>query len=236
MASMASRQMGDGPFKEIPFTTVLALSVVFHVFVLVIVPVATKLVWKPSKFQRPKTFQLVSAPLPLPPTPVRRTPVKTEAPKQRIPKQESKPEPSPIPAKKNVAKKETRPAKQEEAARPIEENLDELASILNEIPSPAQVSAVGDFKFHWYLANVVQKIERYWSPSTENRNVKIQVSFSIQSNGSITEPVLVRSSGNSSLDNLGLRAVKLAAPFGKLPPGFSGDRLDLNLTLIPTRK
>ena len=95
---------------------------------------------------------------------------------------------------------------------------------------------MGDFKFHWYLANVVQKIERYWSPSTENRNVKIQVSFSILSNGSITEPVLARSSGNSALDNLGLRAVKLAAPFGKLPPGFSGDRLDLNLTLIPTRK
>ena len=47
---MASGQMGNGPFKS-PFTTVLVLSVVFHVFVLVIIPIATKLVWKPSKFR-----------------------------------------------------------------------------------------------------------------------------------------------------------------------------------------
>ncbi len=236
MASMAGMQMEEITSKEVSFTKVLVLSVIFHGVVLVGIPVLTRVVWNPSKFQRPKTFQLVSAPLPLPATPVRKVPVNTEAPKQRMPRQESVPQPSPVPSPKPVVKKKKTPAKQEEAARPIEENLDELASILDEMPVPAQVSAVGNFKYHWYLQNVSQKIERYWNPSTENRQVKVIVSFIIFADGTISDPSVSGSSGNSSLDNLGVRAVKLAAPFGKLPPGFAGDRLELNLTLIPTRK
>ena len=81
-----------------------------------------------------------------------------------------------------------------------------------------------------------QKLERYWNPTTENRSIKVIVAFTIHQDGTISEPSISSSSGNSTLDNLALRAVKLAAPFGKLPPGFEGNRLDLNCTLIPTRK
>ena len=85
------------------------------------------------------------------------------------------------------------------------------------------------------LENIQQKLSRYWNPPSENRSLSVVVSFTIYSDGSVSEPAVSKGSGNSSLDNLALRAVKLAAPFGKLPPGFSGDKLELSCTLIPTR-
>jgi TonB family protein len=79
------------------------------------------------------------------------------------------------------------------------------------------------------------KIARFWNPPTENRNLSVVVSFTIFSTGAISQPVIEKSSGDRILDNLAMRAVTLAAPFGKLPPGFSRDRIDLSCTLIPTR-
>ena len=106
-----------------------------------------KLVWKPKKFERPKTFQLVS---PLKPVRAKNVPVK-DAPKQRIPQKESIPEPRQVPTQSNTPSKDANPQPKKDAAKPVEENLDELASLLDELPVPAQVSAVGNFKYHWYL-------------------------------------------------------------------------------------
>ena len=235
MAYSASPQIDTDTCKEMPFPRVIALSVALHVVILVVVPLVTKFFWKPRKFERPKTFQLVTAPIP--PRPDRWVPIQKEAPKQRVPIQEKLPEPKPVPSPKPAPKtKEKTPQPKKEAARPIEENLDELASLLEELPAPAQVSAIGDFKYHWYLNNVQQKLERHWNPPSELKNMKVIVAFTIFIDGSISEPSISRSSGNSTIDNLALRAVKLAAPFGKLPPGFDGDRLDLNSTFNPTRK
>ncbi|HLV31056.1 MAG TPA: TonB family protein [Chitinispirillaceae bacterium] len=220
--------------REASFGLVLGISVVFHILILVIIPIVTKLLWKPTRFERPKTFQLVSTPLP--PAPAKKVPVKKEAPRQRMPVKETKPQPKKLPTEKKITPKKQEAQRKKEAARPIEENLDELASILDEIPAPAQVAAVGDFKYHWYLMNVQQKLERNWNPPRKDDKLKVEVSFTIFTDGSISEPSIRRSSGNSSLDNLAIRAVKLAAPFGKLPPGFSGNKIDLNCTLIPTRK
>jgi len=121
-----------------------------------------------------------------------------------------------------------------ESAKP-EENLDELASVLDEIPVPTRVSAVGDFKYNWYLAQTQEKIEHYWSPSFENKKDSAVVSFTIYSDGSISIPTIYRKSSSSTLDNLALRAVRLAAPFGKLPPGVSDNQYEMTCTLRPTR-
>jgi protein TonB len=209
------------------------LSIVFHVVVLVVLPVMSRFFKKTHRFERPKTFQLVASPFK--PSPARRVPVKDDAIRQRMPQEEKKARPRTEPDA-NAPRKKHEAQKSKDAARPIREDLDELASILDEIPAPAQVAAIGNFKYHWYLNNVQQKLERYWNPTSENRSIKVIVSFTIKKDGSISEPSVATSSGNSTLDNLALRAVKLAAPFGKLPPGFEDDQLDLNCTLIPTRK
>jgi TonB family protein len=231
MTYQAAQQFDRITFRQVPAPALMALSVLFHCVFLVILPLVSMLLYNVRRFERPKTFQLVS---PLRPSPARQV-VTKETRRQRMAQEEAKPQPSTVPDR-SAARKTREAQKEKEAARPIDENLDELASLLDEIPSPAQVAAVGNFKYHWYLNNVQQKLERFWNPTSENRTLKVVVAFTIHGDGSISDPSIKSSSGNSTLDNLALRAVKLAAPFGKLPPGFSGDRLDLNCTLIPTRK
>ncbi len=245
MSQSAAPQFDRNSGPDVTFPKVLAASVIFHVLVLIVVPVVTKLFWKPTKFERPKTFQLVQ--VPLPPAPPRKVPVEKPQPKpdpkpevKPVPKPEPKPapDPKPVPKPKPTESKpveEPTPAPKEEVSKPVEENLDELASLFSELPAPAQVSAPSEFKYPWYLNNVRSKIEMNWKPPTENRSVSVVVRFIIHADGSISDLRIETSSGNSTLDNLAMRAVTLAAPFGKLPPGFSGDELDINCTLRPTR-
>jgi protein TonB len=63
----------------------------------------------------------------------------------------------------------------------------------------------------------------------------VVVSFTINSDGTATGITVSKSSGNSAIDNLAVMAVTKASPFGKMPPGFSGDKLELSCTLRPTR-
>lgn len=211
---------------------VLILSVLLHIIAIVIIPVLSSIFNTTKKFERPKTFQLVASPLR--PNPAKRVQTDDNVIRQRKPQEQKKEIARQMPGAP-TPRSQRDSQKEQEAARP-HENLDELSSLLDEIPSPAQISAVGTFKYHWYLNNVQQKLERFWNPTSENRSLKVVVSFTINKDGTISEPSIGTSSGNSTIDNLALRAVKLAAPFGKLPPGFEGDRLDLNCTLIPTRK
>ena len=136
---------------------------------------------------------------------------------------------------KHTVKKDAARAVPRENAKP-EENVDELASMLDELPAPTRVSAVGAFKFNAYSAEVQQKIERFWNPASENKNISVVVSFTIYSDGSISEPAIEKGSGDASLDNLALRAVKSAAPFGKLPLSFAADKQEFSCKLIPLRK
>jgi protein TonB len=216
---------------NIPAGSTLIISIIVHLLIIVGIPLLAKALWSSRKFERPKTFQLITAPVPAP----QRTVKNPNAVEQRVARKETKPQAAPLPDK-NVKKNNSSAQKEREAARPKDENLEELASLLEELPSPAQVSTMGDFKYHWYLSLVQQKLEKNWRPSTENRQLKVVVTFTIDKSGMISEPRITQSSGNGSLDNLALRAVKISAPFPKLPPGFSEEKIELNCTLIPTRK
>jgi protein TonB len=216
-----------------PFWVVFVASILFHGFLFIALPFLTSLLWKSEKFNRPATFQLVS--LPSPQKELRRIPVPKDTPKQKVAKKEKVEAPKKVPGP-TTAKNKKDADKQEDPKQSVDENIDELASLLDELPAPVQISALGNFKYPWYLNIVRNKIETFWNPTSENKNLKVIVAFTIFSDGSISEPVVVKSSGNSSIDNLALRAVKMAAPFGRLPPGFTGDKLELNCTLIPTRK
>ncbi|MBN2035817.1 MAG: TonB family protein [Chitinispirillaceae bacterium] len=189
-------------------------SCILHVILFIALPVAMVLSRQAARFERPSTFQLVAAP----PSLNAFTPQQRKLAKRQV--------------KRTVKKQSTRPVPSKDRVQ--EENLDELASLLEELPTPASVAPVGSFKYNWYLANVSQKISRYWNPPVENRNISVIVAFTIFRDGSISNPKIKERSGDGTLDNLALRAVQLAAPFGKMPPGFSGNKLELTVTLIPT--
>jgi TonB family protein len=195
------------------------ISLLLHLLILVGIPLLLKLTERTVSFERPSTFQLVTAPPSLSPVMSTARTAHKKIPKEILPK-------------RAFPKSEAKPlAKEKETS----ETVDELASILDELPKAASVATVGEFKYTWYLDNVTRKISRYWNPPSGNSALSVLVSFTIHRDGSISDPIISKGSGDGSLDNLALRAIKLAAPFGTLPPGFSSDNLELTCTLIPTR-
>jgi len=236
-------------YGDVGFRKVLIISVIFHLIVLVGLPLMSKLFVKTKKFERPKTFQLVQMP-PSRPQPQRKVPVEpapvepppTPVPPAPVPEPTPAPVPTPAPKPKPTPP-EPKPQppkptpKRETVSKPVEEDVSELASLMNALPMPpTQISAPGDFKYHWYLNAVRNKIESNWRPATENRNIAVVVSFEIHSDGSAHAIKVTSSSGDATIDNLGVRAVTISSPFGKLPTDFAGDRVEINFTLRPTRK
>jgi TonB family protein len=230
------------------YNKTLIASVALHIVILILLPLLLAYFSKPEVFERPQTFQLVSAPIqttPPPPTPVPPaptppipTPPTPTPPPTPVPTPTPTPPPVPQPVQQPTPEPTPEPTPREAppVRRPPEENLDALASLFETLPAPAQISALSDFQFPWYLRQVQQKIEQNWRPPTENRNLAVVLRFIINSDGSVSDLSVVSSSGDRTLDNLATRAVTIAAPFGRLPAGFSGDKLDINLTLRPTRR
>jgi TonB family protein len=202
-----------GKSRIVPWNSGVAVSIFIHCCVLVGIPLLLQLARSNERFERPPTFQLVSAPPALKPI------------EPRVQKKSAQTQP-----RKKTASREV------PGEAPKKENVEELASLLDEIPAPAQLAAVGNFKYNWYLAQVQDKVERNWNPSSGGRNDSVVVAFTISSDGSISEPSLSRESQIASLNELALRAVKLAAPFSKLPPGVPENKYDFLLTLRPVRK
>ena len=201
--------------------TVVIVSVVFHLVVLVGIPLLLKLTEHSVSFERPPTFQLVTAPPTLRPVTPRAQP------------KLSKPEP----VRQHEAKKNngTKPVPKDKSKPENKEDVDELASMLNEVMQPASVASKGDFKYNWYNAEVQAKIERNWNPSKQNTADSVTVTFFINQNGSISKPDIV-SSSDHTLDNIARNAVSLAAPFRPLPPEYAGNKVEFNVTLHPTTR
>ena len=194
--------------RETSLMPVLFISLLFHVFIFFGVPIATRLLRRPKTFERPQTFRLV------------RMPPKTAPVKQRVidrPKEKKKAVP-----KKQVpkTKKDSRPIQKKEEP----EDLSELEDLLGGLPQPiSSVSVSAGFKYDWYLRSIEDKVKRFWSPSVNNPNLSVILLFTIFRNGEISDIKIKEGSGNSTLDNLAVRAVKLAAPFGKLPPKWGSE-------------
>ncbi len=212
-----------------PSIAVVIYSILFHVLVFLVLPLTTKLFWKPKTFERPKTFRLVTAPAPAaraaPPKPA---PVTRKTPRVQKPDAPATPKPS-------TAQKAAPKASPQQRSRQ-QEDLSELAELLGGLPMPiTELSMSGDIQDYYKLA-MQHKIEQHWKPAVNNPDIAVVVSFTVHYNGSISGLSVAGSSGNASLDNTALRAVQLAAPFGKLPPGFTQRKLDVRCTLRPTRR
>lgn len=221
---MSEVSFGQGtPPRESSLYPLIGVSIGVHVLAFIVLPLMTKLFHRPITYARPQTFQLVQPPRPQAPSP--------PAPK-------TPPKPKPVAKAKEPAPAKTKapaPAREEPKPDPQpQEDLSELQDLFEAQPAPARVASVSsDFKYHWYLNAVQQKAERHWKPPAGRKGVKVVVSFTIFRDGSISEVKVAESSGSSVLDNLAVRAIRLAAPFGKLPPGFSGGSIGLNCTFQP---
>jgi TonB family protein len=222
MASSLAASPGNDFSREASFWPVVFISLAFHVVVFVGIPLLTLLFYHSEKYQRPPTFQLVS--------------MKTAQAllaRKVVPKVQSKTVPkkstTPIPQKnkaKPSAKNETKP----------QENNEDLSELLSSIPATpvSEIASTQNFKYNWYLQNVQSRVEDNWKPPaglTDKKDASVIVSFTIFQDGSISKVGITQTSGIPTLDNIAIKSIQSSSPFGQLPIGFAGNKLDLVYTL-----
>ena len=132
-----------------------------------------------------------------------------------------------------IKKEMTKPVPREPGKK--EENVDELASLLDEMPEPASIAQVNVAKYDPYINAIQQKILHYWIPAKESKTDSVIVAFTIFRDGSISEPSIRKSSGDATLEHLAVRAVKRAAPFSKIPSTVADGRYECNFAFYPRR-
>ena len=202
----------------------IAVSLIFHAIVFVGIPLLTVLFYHAEKYQRPPTFQLVSVKAAQAMVQQRKIVAKTQ-PLKTVPKKLTTPVPK-THKLKAAEKQETKP----------EENDQDLSELLSSIPATpvSEIASAQNFKYNWYIQNVQSRVEDNWKPPAgliEKKDVSVVVSFTIFQDGNISKVAVTQSSGNSTLDNIALKAIQASAPFGQLPIGFGDNKLDLVYTL-----
>jgi len=89
----------------------------------------------------------------------------------------------------------------------------------------------GDFgsRFPWYVEAVQRRISSNWLQSTIDPTIsvapRVVATFDILRDGTITNIQITRSSGNYSVDNSAVRALRDSSPLNALPSGYSGSRV-----------
>jgi len=104
-------------------------------------------------------------------------------------------------------------------------------------PNPLSMEGKGDegspdsreVDFSEYMAALQRAIKRQWYPPKCPTSRRVQVTFKIHRNGSMSNLRLLASSGAAIADQAALKAVQLAAPFRHLPSGSPED-VDIQFT------
>lgn len=100
----------------------------------------------------------------------------------------------------------------------------------NNYPDRApSLASQADVNFGPYMSALQRKIKRMWKPPRGSESNRIVVTFSIGTDGKLTNLKLVRASELPDANVAALDAVTKAAPFDPLPPG-SGPSVDIEFT------
>ncbi len=160
-------------------------------------------------------------------------------PKEPEPEKPAKPEPEPVFVEK-PAKTARAPEKREKAPAPAPAPAPRQRQGSPE-GSPTGTSAFGatavagldnpDFVYNYYIEQMVALIGANWVRPPVGKGVEAMLHFRIGRRGEISELEIVATSGHSSFDLAGLRAVRQADPLPPLPNSFRGDSLGVNLIL-----
>jgi TonB family protein len=88
-------------------------------------------------------------------------------------------------------------------------------------------------RYGWYIAAAKRRVEPNWNllfldPQARNsRTLHCEISFTILRDGTIKNLRVSQSSGNSSFDTSGLRAIQSSIPFDHLPPDWKAPDVDV---------
>ena len=215
---------------------------IVHVFELASTPPPAPQVRKPT----PKPKPVVQKPAPKPPTPKPKPVVKKNIPKPKPVVKKPPPKPKPVvqkPQPKKISfdqfrQKHDLPSPKTPPAKPspkpvkikINPNDFRLAPIVVNTPSTT-TSTVSPTLINQYLAGVKSRLESVWQRLLAQADLgtggMAHLGFRIGPDGSILQPVITRSSGNSALDALVLRVARSAGNVGRPPGGSFSSSLEI---------
>ena len=215
---------------------------IVHVFELASTPPPAPQVRKPT----PKPKPVVQKPAPKPPTPKPKPVVKKNIPKPKPVVKKPAPKPKPVvqkPQPKKISfdqfrQKHDLPSPKTPPAKPnpkpvkikINPNDFRLAPIVVNTPSTT-TSTVSPTLINQYLAGVKSRLESVWQRLLAQADLgtggMAHLGFRIGPDGSILQPVITRSSGNSALDALVLRVARSAGNVGRPPGGSFSSSLEI---------
>jgi periplasmic protein TonB len=160
-------------------------------------------------------------------------PVEAVTPEVAVPLPTPKPKVEPEPQPKKAAEKpKTDPDKKAPKARPAEkvaEKPAERQATLEAAPAPkSQASAAPTVSPAKWQARVLAWINRHKPRSARARGV-VQVSFQIDSSGSVLSANIIRSSGDDTLDQAAINIVMRSSPVPPPPPEIARNRMSLSL-------
>jgi len=93
----------------------------------------------------------------------------------------------------------------------------------------------GDFgeRYGWYVTAVQSRISSNWLLSTVSPDIvtapRVYVTFDIRRDGSISNPLVTKSSGIPEVDRSAMRAVLASNPLGPLPADYTGDKVTVEV-------
>jgi len=165
------------------------------------------------------------APAPAPAAEPRREPPPREEEGVRIEKQpKRKPEPKPREEAPPVAKPAPRATPAAAAPRVALPYADVGGGMRGQVAIDAS-----NFEFAYYLQQVRVLIARNWTPQPGlPAGTRAEVYFRVARDGSITAPVVERSSGNEYFDQAARRAVLVTGHLPPLPLGWAGADLGIH--------
>ena len=91
----------------------------------------------------------------------------------------------------------------------------------------------GDYgsRFPWYVEAVQRRVSGNWLQSTVDPRVtwapRVIATFDILRDGTVANIQITRPSGNYSVDNSAIRAIRDASPLDRLPAEYSGTRVSV---------
>ena len=86
-------------------------------------------------------------------------------------------------------------------------------------------------KFSWYVEAVQRKISGNWLQSTVDPRIsfapRLVATFDISRDGSVSNIQVTKSSGDASVDQSAVRAIRDSSPMQPLPPAYGGNRVSV---------
>src|SRR5213594_4298278 len=177
-----------------------------------------------------------------------------EPPKPEPPKPEQQAENKPPQIAQNTNPNAMRlPNLLDSAGRIVQQSIDEARKRYSQGPrtgvpgvqedpnfsteDPTILSDTRGYDFGPFMNQVVNRVRVNWYTlipeiARLGRKGRVVIIFTIVKNGSIEDIRLVANSGTEPLDRAAMGAITASNPFARLPAGFDGDRLVLQLTFL----